>query len=84
MFAVDVYNLCAGPFAIVAGASAPAAEGSGNGDGAADSSTIVTSLAPPQRSAELEHSMKFFTLALGLFEGHLGASFPLPSYHQAS
>ena len=32
----------------------------------------------------LEHTIKFFPLALGLFEGQLGASFPFPSYHQAS
>ena len=80
-----MYTACAGPFAIMAGTLAPSAAGAAEaGASAADSSTIVTHLAPQIRLLELEHSVKFFPLALGLFEGHLGTSFPLASYHQAS
>ena len=77
----------AGPFAIVPGTPAPSAAGmveAGTTAGAAESSTLVTHLAPHKARADLEHTIKFFPLALGLFEGQLGSSFPLPSYHQAS
>ena len=77
----------AGPFAIVAGTPAPSAAGpgeAGNAAGAAESSTLVTHFTPHKARADLEHTIKFFPLALGLFEGQLGSSFPLPSYHQAS
>ncbi len=50
--------------------------------GAAESSTIITHLAPQNRLLNLENTVKLFPLALGLFEGQLGASFPFPSYHQ--
>ena len=72
----------AGPFAIVNGTAAQAPGGAA--DAGAQSSTVVTHLAPHSRLPDLEHTVKFFPLALGLFEGQLGASFPLPSYHQAS
>lgn len=82
---VTMYTACAGPFAVVAGTLAPSAAGAAEaGAGAADSSTIATHLAPQIRLPELEHSVKFFPLALSLFEGHLGTPFPLASYHQAS
>ena len=42
----------------------------------------MTHLAPQSRLPDLENTVKFFPLALGLFEGQLGASFPFPSYHQ--
>ncbi len=72
----------AGPFGIVSGAAAAAPGGAA--DAGAQSPTVVTHLAPHSRLPDLGHTMKFFPLALGLFEGQLGASFPFPSYHQVS
>lgn len=78
----DTVEMChAGPFAIVNGTTAS----TGATDaGSAESSTVVTHLAPHKQLPDLEHTVKFFPLALSLFEGQLGASFPFPSYHQAS